>query len=221
MDFTVAWFPAWFCWLTIACCLVLLVAVLYSLVFSFRQKKSLLHPWLWSIFLLCIAWFMRAGLESGINMHLSGAMIMALMFGWRLGLLGMSLVNVSACFFNNALFINLGVAILLNALLPVTLSYLIYLTLEARLPRHFFVYIYGSAFFGTWIMSITTGLAIALCLALFDAVEWRLLAEQFLPYYFLLGFSEAFLTAGLITLFVVYRPGWVYSFRDKRYLEGK
>lgn len=221
MDFTADWFPAWFCRLTIACSLLLVLYLLYSLKSSVEQKKPLLQPWLWSIFLLCILWLMRASLESGINMHLSGAMIMALMFGWRMGLLGMCLVNVSACFFNDVLFMNIGAAILLNAFLPVTLSYFIFLLLEARLPRHFFVYIYGSAFFGTWIVTFMTGLAIALFLKLFEVFEWSLLAGQFLPYYFLLGFSEAFLTAGLITLFVVYRPGWVYSFRDNRYLDGK
>lgn len=154
-------------------------------------------------------------------MHLSGAMLMALMFGWRMGFLGLCLVNIMICIFRDALFINIGTAIFLNALLPVTLSYLVFLLLEAKLPRHFFIYIFGTAFFGSWIMSFMTATAIAIALYAFDAFPWSLLINEYLPYYFLMGFSEAFQTAGLITLFVVYRPAWVYTFRDQRYLQGK
>jgi len=221
LDFTDTYFPAWFGWITNVAALLLVLWTATSLKGDFRKKVAVLDQWLWSIFFLCIMWLMRASLVSGINMHLSGGMIMALMFGWRLGFLGMCLVIVITCFFNDALFINLGVAIILNALLPVSMSYFVFLLLEAKLPRHFFIYIYGSAFFGTWAVSIVTGLAIALCLFAFDAFEGSLLVNEFLPFHFMLGFSESFLTAGLITLFVVYRPAWVYSFRDQRYLDGK
>lgn len=218
MDFTNTWFPVWFCWLCNGLGLALILLVLK---YTFQQRSPRFNQWLWSIFFISIIWFMRAGLESGINIHLSGAMIMALMFGWRMGFLGMCLVNIFTCFFNDALFINLGVAILFNALLPVTLSYFIFLLLEAKMPRHFFIYIYGSAFFGSWIMSAVTGFMIAASLAAFGAFEWSVLADNYLPFHLLLGFSEAFLTAGLITVFIVYRPAWVFSFRDERYLDGK
>ena len=218
MDFTSTWFPAWFNWLSNTISLVLVLLVLMH---TFQQGFPRFNQWLWSIFFLSLVWFMRASMESGINIHLSGAMLMTLMFGWRMGFLGMCMVNVATGYFNDALFINLGVSILLNALLPVTLSYFIFLLLEAKLPRHFFIYIYGSAFFGSWVMSAVTGFVIAMVLAVFGVFELSMLVDNYLPFHFLLGFSEAFLTAGLITVFVVYRPSWVFSFRDKRYLEGK
>ena len=220
MDFTNIYFPAWFSWTTSSCSLLMVLYVLGRL-YPFQQLQARLNQWLWSVFFLGIIWFIRVTLDSGFNMHLSGAMLMALMFGWRLGFLGLCLVNVLVCLFGNALFINLGTAILLNALLPVTLSYFIFLVLEAKLPRHFFIYIFGTAFFGSWIMSITTGIVISLCLTIFDAFAWPLLIKEYLPYHFLLGFAEAFQTAALITLFVVYQPAWVYTFRDQRYLHGK
>jgi uncharacterized membrane protein len=221
LDFTNPYFPAWFSYFTNGVSVVLVLLVISSLARSYKQKVYMLNPWLWCIFLVACMWFLRASLVSGINMHLSGAMLMTLMFGLRLGFLGMCLVIFATCFFNDAFFINLGVSVLLNALLPVTLLYSIFLLLEAKLPRNFFIYIFGSAFFGTWVTSMIMGFITALCLLVFGAFEWSLLRQEFLPYYFLMGFSESFLTAGLITLFVVYRPAWVYSFRDQRYLDGK
>ena len=221
MDFTNTWFPQWFSWLTNGCSLLLVLFVLYSLRGSPEQVRSRFNQWLWGIFFLTIIWFIRVTLDSGLNMHLSGAMLMALLFGWRMGFLGLCLVNVMVCILRDALFINIGTAILLNALLPISLSYLVFLLVEAKLPRHFFIYIFGTAFFGSWIMSILTAFAIALTLSVFDAFAWSMLVNEYLPYHFLLGFSEAFQTAGLVTLFVVYRPAWVYTFRDQRYLQGK
>lgn len=221
MDFTNPWFPQWFSWLANGCSLVLALFTIYSLHGSLTQIRSRFNQWLWAVFFLSIIWFIRVTLDSGLNMHLSGAMLMALMFGWRMGFLGLCLVNVVICVLRDALFINLGTAILLNALLPVTLSYVFFLVLEAKLPRHFFIYIFGTAFFGSWIMSTVTGFMIALTLYFANAFAWSLLVNEYLPYHFLLGFSEAFQTAGLVTLFVVYRPAWVYTFRDQRYLQGK
>jgi uncharacterized membrane protein len=47
------------------------------------------------------------------------------------------------------------------------------------------------------------------------------LLDEYLPYFLLLGFSEGWLSGMVITLFVVYRPQWVASFEDARYLGRK
>ncbi len=221
MDFTAEFFPGWFSWTTTVSMFAILALVLHTLRGSSHFQQRRVQHWLWSVFFLSVVWLMRVSLESGINMHLSGGMLMALMFGWRMGFAGLCLVNFTVCVFSDALFINLGSATLFNGLIPVSIAYLIFLLLEAWLPRHFFIYIYGSAFFGSWITSALAGLSIALCLAFFGVFEWSLLAGEFLPFNFLFGFGEAFLTSGLITLFVVYRPQWVYSFRDQRYLQDR
>jgi uncharacterized membrane protein len=47
------------------------------------------------------------------------------------------------------------------------------------------------------------------------------LKTNYLPYYILMGWSEAISTGMAITLMVVYRPEWVATFDDRRYLNGK
>ena len=47
------------------------------------------------------------------------------------------------------------------------------------------------------------------------------LVDDYLPYYFLLGFAEAWLNGAMVTLMVVYVPHWVDSFDDRRYLLNK
>ncbi len=47
------------------------------------------------------------------------------------------------------------------------------------------------------------------------------LASEYLPYFMLLGFAEAWLSGMVTTLFVVYRPEGVSSFEDAQYLGKK
>ena len=88
-------------------------------------------------------------------------------------------------------------------------------------PRHFFVYIFINGFLGAALTLVGVGLAISVVLAVAGAYSWDYLFSDYFPYFLLLGFSEAWLSGMVITLFVVYRPNWVLTFDDSRYLAGK
>jgi uncharacterized membrane protein len=45
--------------------------------------------------------------------------------------------------------------------------------------------------------------------------------RNYLPASILLLFPAAFLTGGLLTLAVVYRPAWIASYQDRLYIEGR
>ena len=44
---------------------------------------------------------------------------------------------------------------------------------------------------------------------------------EYTPYLVYLAFGEATLTGMLVTLAVVYRPQWVATFDDARYIDGR
>ena len=46
-----------------------------------------------------------------------------------------------------------------------------------------------------------------------DYLRW-----EYLPYVGLLGFAEAWLSGMMVTIFVIYRPSWISTFNDTRYL---
>jgi uncharacterized membrane protein len=89
---------------------------------------------------------------------------------------------------------------------------------ERTLPRNFFIYIFLTAFFGAALAGAASGSAAIGLIAAFGAPPLAFMAEQFLPYCLLLAFAEATLTGMVITLLVVYRPRWVGTFDDTRYL---
>jgi uncharacterized membrane protein len=92
---------------------------------------------------------------------------------------------------------------------------------DRYLPGNFFVYVFVTAFFGAALTVMATGLFSCGLMWLADVYPVAVLTDDYLPYYFLLGFAEAWLNGALITLMVVYLPHWVGTFDDQRYLLHK
>jgi len=184
-----------------------------------------MNVWMGTIVVLMLVWSMKAGVKPGLNLHMLGATAFTLMFGRQLALLGLSIVLAAVTY--NATFkgIQGWQPFALNALalvvFPVFVTHAILRLVERRLPANIFVYIFISAFFGAALTVVATGMLTALLLWLSGAYSGALLLSDYVPFYILLGFSEAWLNGAAITLMVVYYPHWVGSFDDRRYLWQK
>lgn len=177
--------------------------------------------WLGMVVLLVLLWSLKAGVKPGLTLHLLGANVFTLAFGPHLAFIGLSLVTLGVTLNGAAGGFAYGVNALLLAGFSVFLSHQLFRTLSNVLPRHFFVYIFINGFLGAALVIIGVGLASSLLLGGAGVYGWDYLFEEYFPYYFLLAFSEAWLSGMLVTLFVVYRPQWMTSFDDSRYLSGK
>lgn len=170
---------------------------------------------------LALAWSMNAGVKPGLNLHLLGAMAATLALGAPLALYAFALALVLLAA-NGALeWQALPVNFLLMGLIPILLSHALRRLVERYLPAHFFVFIFILSFFGSALIVMLEGLLASLLLAGVGAYELATLTSEYLPYFLLLGFAEAWLSGALITLLVVYKPDWVLAFDDQRYLVGK
>ncbi|MBK7016812.1 MAG: energy-coupling factor ABC transporter permease [Sulfuritalea sp.] len=184
-----------------------------------------LNVWLGTTVLLILVWSMKAGVKPGLDMHLLGATMFTLMFGPRLAILGLSLVLAGVTLNNGLLGREGWEAYALNALalavFPALLADAIRRVVDRCLPGNFFIYVFVTAFFGAAITAMASGVLACGLLWLAGVYPAPTLLDDHLPYYFLLGFAEAWLNGALITLMVVYSPRWVASFDDRRYLLHK
>jgi uncharacterized membrane protein len=166
-------------------------------------------------------WSIKTGIRPGLNFHLLGATLLTLMFGARLAMVGLAVVLLGVTLAGMAGWTALGVNWLITGMLPVTLSYLLYATADRKLPNHLFVYIFVSAFIGAGLVVFLTGLVTTLMLALSGTYARTYLTQNYLPYYILIGWSEAMLTGMAVTLMAAFRPAWLSTFSDVRYLKTK
>lgn len=185
------------------------------------HKGGNIHVWLGAAVLLTLLWSLRAGVLPGLNLHLLGAMAATLAFGPGLAMLVLALA-LTGITLNGALdWAAWPINFLLMAAVPVLFADAIRRLVERRLPHHFFIYIFVVAFFGAGLTAMLQGVVASGALVLAGAYPLDFLLSEYLPYFLLLGFSEAWLSGAAITLLVVYRPESVATFDDREYLSKK
>lgn len=160
----------------------------------------------------------------GPTLHLLGATLLTMMFGWAFAIMAMSLVLLAYSIMT-ATSIETLYALPWTALaicvLPVLLSYRLFHLVDSKLPNNFFLYIFVSAFFGAALAMASVILTTTTIHYLSGAYSLDKLTYGYVPYGLILMFPEAFLTGMLMSIFVVYRPEWVSTFDDRRYLRKR
>jgi uncharacterized membrane protein len=68
---------------------------------------------------------------------------------------------------------------------------------------------------------IAIALTATALMALSGIYKLDYLLEHYSPYYILLAWSEAFSTGMAVTIMAVYKPEWLETFDDNRYIKNK
>lgn len=203
-----------------------LVTLLIGGVVAWRARWSMLtdrrnlNIFLGATVAVLALWLIKAGIKPGLNFHLLGATILTLMFRPLFALFGLGLVIAAITLWHGE-YAAFAPNLLLMAVLPITVSWVIYRFVDRHLPNHLFIYVFLNAFFGAAVAISAVGFASTGFAALSGVYPMSYLMEEYLPYYLLMAWAEAFTTGMLMTLMVVYKPEWVATFDDKRYIEGK
>jgi len=184
------------------------------------RNRANLNVFLGATVAVLALWLIKTGIKPGLSFHLLGATALTLMFRPLFALFGMALVT-AAISLGSGEFAAFAANWLIMGVLPVGLNWAIYRLVDRRLPNHFFIYIFLNAFFGAALAIVLVGLASTLFSYLAGAYTLAYMLREYLPYYMLMAWSEAVSTGMLLTVLVVYRPEWVATFDDHRYLRGK
>lgn len=196
---------------------VLLVA-LWRAPWQVLADSPRLNAWLGTIVVLMLLWSLSAGVRPGLSLHLLGAMLATLAFGPWLAFLCLCLVLAGITLNGTGGWESYAANALLMAGTGTLVSHGVLRFSERFLPPNLFVYIFANGFFGAALGLAAVGLAGSTVFATAGIYTVDYLLGEYLPYVLLLGFSEAWLSGMVLTLFVVYRPGLVLTFEDSRYL---
>lgn len=180
-----------------------------------------LHVFLGTTVCMMLFWSMKAGVQPGLDLHMIGATVLVLTFGPQLAVLSLSMVLAAITFNGNAAWSAYALNATMMAVLPVLFSHALFRCAERCLPSHFFVYVFVNGFLNAGLTILLLGAGTCAVLWLAGVYSAEHLTTQYLPFFLLLAFSEAWLTGIAMTLLVVYRPQWVGTFDDARYLINK
>jgi uncharacterized membrane protein len=179
-----------------------------------------LHVFLGAAVAVLSLWLIKTGIKPGLSFHLLGAAALTLMFRPLFALFAIGLISAGLAIWQGQ-YAAIPANWLLMGAVPVSVSWGIYRLVDSKLPNHLFVYIFLNAFFGAALSAVAVGLAATVFDAVAGTYPLHYLLDEYLPYYLLLAWSEAFATGMLITIMVIYRPEWVATFDDRRYIDGK
>lgn len=170
----------------------------------------------------CMAlWWIAGRLGSGPSFHLLGTTVLTLMFGPRLALLAVVLALAGVTAAGRAAWQAFGHNALLMGAVPIAASFAFYRWVDRRLPNHFFVYVFIAAFVNGALAMAASRLATAAALWITVGAGAAAARQDYLLASVLLAWGEALTTGMMMTVFVIYRPGWVRLFDDARYLAGR
>ena len=201
-------------WVAAAALLVLIALRAFWPLFADPQDRTVFLGACITVFLL---WRIRAGVLPGLSLHLLGATALTLMFRPLLALLATAVVAAGA-----ALATRQHAAFALNWLImgafPVMVSWITHRAVTRWLPANPFVYFFLNAFANAAFSMLAVGALASLVVLALGLYPAAYLVNEYLPFYLLMAWGEAFLTGALVTLMVVWKPEWIATFNDARYL---
>ncbi|MGB0966323.1 MAG: energy-coupling factor ABC transporter permease [Litorivicinus sp.] len=164
---------------------------------------------------------LSGGVVEGLTFYPLLVGLSAMMFGFRYSLMLASLtqgLNVAAGLGYPSM---IGLSLVVTHLIP-SLFILGFLALAQRWwPRNFFVYVWVNGFFGACFGVAFCHLASTLLLMSAGPWTWNYLAQFYLPFGLMMTFPEGFITGAFLTMLVLFKPQWVYTFRDEVYQMSK
>jgi uncharacterized membrane protein len=221
VDLTAVAFPAGWVVAGWIAAVPLLVAAVRRAPWSRFGGSEPVHVWYGTIFGIVVLWNVQATVGDGFRFHLLGVAAMTLLVGPALALLGGAVATAVQIAVRGGIWVNAGLAFLTMVAVPVATTWLVLRLSERHLPPNFFVYVFVAAFFGAGLSLAGAGIAGAAALTWGAGRAAGLVFGEYVPYLIYLAFGEATVTGMALTLAVVYRPQWVATFDDARYIDGR
>jgi uncharacterized membrane protein len=186
------------------------------------RRGALRHPWLATLVLLPWLWSTAAHLPGGLPLQLSMATLTVLMFGWPLACWSWMLAAIAAAWLARPAVAGdplawarlAGELAAWNGVLPGTLALGLGLATRRWLPAHPMVYILARGFATTLLAMAATG---ALWVATQPLPAGAEVGSLMLGRW-LIAWGDAVASGMLTAIFVAYRPEWLLTWSDRRYL---
>jgi len=181
--------------------------------FAVLREPALRAPWFAALVILPLAWS-ALRVPGGASLQFSGACLLVLMFGWPLAVWTLLPVAAIGAWLAGASPAAAVEAAAWHGVVPAAFALAIGIAIRRSLPQQVFVYILGRAFIGTALALMAAGTLATFVRPLPAGTD----ATTLLLGNWLMAWGEALLTGMLTAIFVAYRPQWLLTWSDRRYL---
>ena len=185
------------------------------------RKPAFQHLFLGACVAVLFLWRVRIGIVPGLPIHLLCLTTLTLMFGVPLAVIAGAILTAATCLMGFAVWPAWPGQFLAFGAVPVVVTWLVLAASRRFLPPNLFIYIFVCAFFGAAASMFAAMAVNSLLLLGLDQVAFDKLTREYLSIAPLMMFPEAFINGLIVTVLVVFKPGWIPSFDDEVYLNGQ
>ncbi|MGU3840809.1 energy-coupling factor ABC transporter permease, partial [Vibrio diabolicus] len=179
-----------------------------------EKEKAFQHLVFATLFFFSILWATQAGVKEGLQIHFLALTTLTMMYGWRMAFL----ISIPAMLVNHLLhdvsLLQLPTSLVLSALLPIFISYLVFLLSYHYLPRNIFVFIFVAGFFNGAITGSLHLLINSFYHLSVGHYDWETIQHNYFIFVPLLAFPEGLLNGMSLAVLTVFKPEWLRVFSD-------
>ncbi len=175
-----------------------------------------LTPFLGCVVLLPWVWIVPRIHALPVPAQLSGACLVALMLGWPLAVLTLTVVAGTSLLLVAGPWPEVLAQLVWQGIVPATIALGAGVAVRRWIGEGPFLYVLGRSFFGTAV-AVFVGNAIH---ALIEPGADHAGAIPAHVVYWLMAWGEATLTGMIVVVFVAFRPQWLATWSDRLYLRG-
>nr|WP_244204736.1 energy-coupling factor ABC transporter permease [Vibrio rhodolitus] len=183
-----------------------------------KSESRFQHLTFAACFALFLLWSAEAGVKQGLDIHFLALTSLTLMYGWRIAYLLCFPITLSLSLFGSLTISAMGQYLLLSCLVPILISYAVFLLSYRYLPRNIFVYIFVAGFFNGALAGSVHLVATGLFQLLTDVHDWTTIVDNYLIFIILLAFPEGLLNGMAVAVLSVFKPEWLRTFSDRDYI---
>jgi len=177
------------------------------------------HVLLGGLLALFLLWMLTLQVIEAVWIHLLGITSLTLIVGWRLAVVGATLVLSGYLWLQGQAPGAAPLAWLFSVLVPATTTRLLVSLLRRYGFRNLFVYMLGAGFGGGLLSVLVLALLALPAFWLIGQPEWVDRALENWIFVMLLMFPEGFINGMLVTAFTVFYPDVVKTFDEAWYLD--
>lgn len=182
------------------------------------QERSFQHITLAVSFALFFLWSADAGVKTGLAIHFLGLTALTLMYGWQSAFALSIVIGLFMAIFGEFSFYVLPEFLLFSCLIPILISYAIFLASYRYLPRNIFVFIFIAGFLNGGLTGSLHLLINSIYLLLTSGYDGQTIFDNYLVFTPLLAFPEGMLNGMTAAVLTVFKPELLRLFSDRDYI---
>ncbi|GAA6153118.1 energy-coupling factor ABC transporter permease [Pseudoteredinibacter isoporae] len=178
------------------------------------------HAWYGATLGLAFFWLLQVNVLDVLAFHPLAVTTLTLVFGWHLAVVAGAFALLINAVLLGRLGVQFPVELLLNVIVPATVSAGFIWGLERMRVRNVFIFMLGGGFVGAMLSLLAVLCCSALLFYILQAdAQWAMLA-QYAHLYALMLFPEGFINGAMTSVLIVFYPHLVRTYDDDSYLDS-